>query len=216
MDRANLSKKIISILGDVTRLTNTLYALNMADIQRYPENYETLSIDAALRGEQIACRLRHVVYTVTNQSKNRYLEMAADAQDINIRQYDGIVEVTLPSLLTKRDKWKSMEFLLEPFTAAMNRYVREHDAPRYTHCVVCVTSVFDRALAERAVRDQDAIELKRYLDVITSFLLTDDNAILCDTHGTVRLGERDHTIITIMEKERFPIWLENSWQEDES
>ena len=43
MDRAVLSQRITSILSDLNRLTNTLYALNMTDIQRYPENYEVLS-----------------------------------------------------------------------------------------------------------------------------------------------------------------------------
>lgn len=60
MDRATLSKRITSILSDLTRLTNALYALNTTDIQRYPENYEVLSTDAALRAERIACRLRHM------------------------------------------------------------------------------------------------------------------------------------------------------------
>ena len=61
MDRAVLSQRITSILSDLNRLTNTLYALNMTDIQRYPENYEVLSTDAALRAEKITCRLRHLI-----------------------------------------------------------------------------------------------------------------------------------------------------------
>lgn len=54
MDRIALSQRITSILSDMERLTNTLYAMNIADIQRYPENYELLSTDAALRAETIA------------------------------------------------------------------------------------------------------------------------------------------------------------------
>ena len=49
MDRAILSKRITSILSDISRLNSALYALNTTDIQRYPENYEVLSTDAALR-----------------------------------------------------------------------------------------------------------------------------------------------------------------------
>ena len=69
MDRAVLSQRITSILSDLNRLTNTLYALNMTDIQRYPENYEVLSTDAALRAEKITCRLRHLIYSTTNIKK---------------------------------------------------------------------------------------------------------------------------------------------------
>ena len=65
MERAVLSHRITSILSDISRLTNALYALNTTDIQRYPDNYEVLSTDAALRAERIACRLRHLLYATT-------------------------------------------------------------------------------------------------------------------------------------------------------
>ena len=63
MDRKLISHRIGSILDDISRLSNALYALDTTDIQRYPDNYETLSIDAALRAERIACRLRHLIYS---------------------------------------------------------------------------------------------------------------------------------------------------------
>ena len=53
MERAILSKRITSILEDISRLTNALYALNITDIQRYPDNYEVLSTDAA--GLPVGC-----------------------------------------------------------------------------------------------------------------------------------------------------------------
>ena len=48
MERAVLSHRITSILSDISRLTNALYALNTTDIQRYPDNYEVLSTDCLL------------------------------------------------------------------------------------------------------------------------------------------------------------------------
>ena len=65
MDRKLISHRIGSILDDISRLSNALYALDTTDIQRYPDNYETLSTDAALRAERIACRLRHLIYSST-------------------------------------------------------------------------------------------------------------------------------------------------------
>ena len=65
MDRAILSTRNTSILSDISRLNSALYALNTTDIQRYPENYEVLSTDAALRAERVACRLRHIIYAAT-------------------------------------------------------------------------------------------------------------------------------------------------------
>ncbi len=82
MNRAILSQRITSILADLNRLTNALYAMNTTDIQRYPDNYEVLSTDAALRAETIACRLRHLIYSTTSIKKDEYLTSAAVMQGI--------------------------------------------------------------------------------------------------------------------------------------
>ncbi len=102
MDRAKLSQSITSILSDLDRLTNTLYAMNMADVQRYPENYEVLSNDAALRAETITCRLRHLIYSTTQITKREYLLNAAALQNIEIRCEDNIWEISLPELAPNR------------------------------------------------------------------------------------------------------------------
>ena len=59
MERKVITSRIAEIMRDISRLNNTLYAMDTTDIQRYPDNYEILSTDAALRGEKIACQLRH-------------------------------------------------------------------------------------------------------------------------------------------------------------
>lgn len=102
MDRAVLSQRISSILSDISRLTNALYAMNTTDIQRYPDNYEVLSTDAALRAERVACRLRHLLYATTTVTKEEYLTSAAVMQGIEITSTDGVLEITLPGLLPKR------------------------------------------------------------------------------------------------------------------
>ena len=60
------------------RMSNALCAMNTMDLQRYPENYELLSTDAALRAEQIACRMRHLVYGFTTVQKHEDLTSAAN------------------------------------------------------------------------------------------------------------------------------------------
>ena len=102
MNRAILSQRITSILADLNRLTNALYAMNTTDIQRYPDNYEVLSTDAALRAENIACRLRHLIYSTTNIKKEEYLTSAAVMQGINVEKKGEVLEITLPCLLPKR------------------------------------------------------------------------------------------------------------------
>ena len=82
MNRAILSKRISSLLAEVSRLSNALCAMNTIDLQRYPENYELLSTDAALRAEQIACRMRHLVYGFTTVQKHEYLTSAVSESSL--------------------------------------------------------------------------------------------------------------------------------------
>ena len=207
MNRAILSQCITSILADLNRLTNALYAMNTTDIQRYPDNYEVLSTDAALRAENIACRLRHLIYSTTSIKKEEYLTSAAVMQGIKVEENDGVLEITLPCLLPKRKQRQSTEYLLDPFTAAMSQYARSRPLPRLQHCVVCFSHVYCQDLPKRRVRDYDNLELKQFLDVAASFILTDDSGLLCDAYNTTELGETDCTRISIMDSARFPEWL---------
>ena len=49
--------------------------------------------------------------------------------------------------------------------------------------------VADVDVPERRIRDYDNLELKQFLDVAASFILTDDNGLLCDAYNTTELGE---------------------------
>lgn len=92
MNRAIISQRITSILAEIERLNNALYAMNTTDIQRYPDNYEVLSTDAALRAERITCRLRHLIYATTSIKKEEYLRSAETMQGIEISENDSILE----------------------------------------------------------------------------------------------------------------------------
>lgn len=208
MNRSVISQRISSILDDIQRLTNALYAMNTTDIQRYPDNYEVLSTDAALRAENITCRLRRLIYASTNIKKAEYLTSAAAIQGIGVCYEDGVFEVELPCLLPKRKQWQSAEYLLDPLGAALSQYARSHPLPRFQHCVIAFSHIYDRDLPERRIRDYDNLELKQIQDVIAAFVLTDDTGALCDVYHTTEMGSEDRTRISIMARELFPAWLE--------
>ena len=207
MEEDYMAKRISSILEEQERLSQTVQAMRKTDIRRYPGNYRVLSSEAARRSEQITCRLRHMVYETTDMDKTEYLLSAADAQGVQIQRRSGVLEITLPGLVPKRRRRQNPEFLLDPFTAAMSRFVEEHDVPRYEHCVVCFAHVYDRKLSRYRVRDYDNLELKQLLDVATSFVMLDDSGLLCDAYYTTELGESDCTRMFIMDSRHFPVWL---------
>jgi len=207
MERQIITKRIGEIMGDISRLSNALYALDTTDIQRYPGNYELLSMDAALRGEKIACRLRHLLYAGTGIHKKDYLLSAGAVHGIEIKYENGIMEITLPCLLPKRKRRQSSEFLLDPLYFALDRYADNNPTPGFRHCVVCFSHIYNRELPERRVRDYDNLELKQILDVVSVYIMAGDSGLLCDAYNTTELGDADCTVVSVMDKDSFPGWL---------
>lgn len=195
--------------ADLLRIVTmyALYAMDTTDIQRYPDNYEILSTDTALRAERIACRLRHLIYSSTSIRKGDYLQSASVAQGISITYENEVLEVTLPGLLPKRRQRQSSEFLLDPLYFALEQYAKERPLPHYRNCVVCFAQVYDQTLPTRRVHDYDNLEEKQLLDLLSTFVMADDTGLLCDAYNTTELGEQDCTKIFVMEKKRFPQWL---------
>ena len=111
MNRNLLSRRIGEILNNLSRLNSHICAMDSLDIQRYPENYETISTEAALRAEKIACQLRSLLYASTNIPKKNYLVKASEAHDVEIFYEDGIMTITLPRLLPKKKQRQSSIFL---------------------------------------------------------------------------------------------------------
>ena len=208
MERQIITQRITAILDDISRLQSALYAMSTTDIQRYPDNYEVLSTDAALRGESIACRLRHLIYATTGIKKTEYMQSASVIQGIQIDCENDMVEITLPALLPKRKQRQSTEFLLDPIYFALSNYADSKPLPKFGHCVVCFSHIYCRELPARRIRDYDNLELKQLLDVVSTFIMADDTGLLCDAYNTTELGDTDCTRITIMDKDRFSKWLE--------
>ena len=207
MDRTSILRRIGSIKGDIAKLSNTLCAIENADIENYPDNYAMLTTDAALRSELIACRMRHLLYGSTTTRKETYLASAGVVQGIRIEETDGVLEITLPCLLPKRKQRQSTEFLIDPLYFTLSQYADSHKLPRYKHCVVCFSHIYSEKFQNRRVRDYDNLELKQLLDVLSTFIMEDDTGLLVDAYNTTEIGESDCTRISVMSKDHFTVWL---------
>lgn len=201
-----IRKRIGVISDDVQRLQHSLFAMFNTDIEQYPKNFEKIAVDTALRCERIACNLRNLIFTATEMRKGDYMCEAGRTLDIDVRYRFGIFELTIPGLFPKR-KLQNAGFLTEPLYFTLCRYMDEYDMPHFEECVICFSHIYNKALSERRIRDYDNIELKQVQDLLSAFVLTDDSGALCDTYNTTFLGSQDSTRITIMEKEKFPLWL---------
>ena len=207
MEAVTILGRINRISDEISKLKQTLFAIENTDMEKYPDNYEMLTTDAALRSELIACRLRRLLDGSTTVKKETYLSSAGVIQGIEVADRDGMLEVTLPCLLPKKKQRQSTEFLIDPLYFMLSKYSDHHPLPKYRHCVICFCHIYSGEHPQRRVRDYDNLELKQLLDVISTFIMEDDTGLLIDAYNTTEIGETDCTRICVMDKNRFSDWL---------
>lgn len=209
MDRFTLSSRLSRIEEEIPKLSNTISAIKITDTGTYGKNYEELSMDAAQRAERIACSLRNLIFAANLIPKPVLMVAVSKEHGITITHSTDRVVITLPGLMPKRTKRINTTFLTDPLHASLDAYTKEHALPHFTECVVCFSHIFDRNLSARRVRDYDNLECKQLLDTVATFLMTDDSGLFCDAYHTTELGDKDCTMLTIMEKRAFPDWLKD-------
>lgn len=209
MDRFTLSSRLSRIEEEIPKLSNTISAIKITDTGTYGKNYEELSMDAAQRAERIACSLRNLIFAANLIPKPVLMVAVSKEHGITITHSTDLVVITLPGLMPKRTKRINTTFLTDPLHASLDAYTKEHTLPHFTECVVCFSHIFDRNLSARRVRDYDNLECKQLLDTVATFLMTDDSGLFCDAYHTTELGDKDCTMLTIMEKRAFPDWLKD-------
>ena len=82
-------QRLEKLEGELQKLTNTVYALKVTDIQNYDKNFEELSVSAALRAERIACQMRNLVCPALSPNQAAYLPKVADAQGMRMAEQQG-------------------------------------------------------------------------------------------------------------------------------
>ena len=169
-----------------------------------PMQFAKTAESAALLSEKSTAHLRNMFFSVSNEPPIYYYPKAAEVQGIRVWAADNYLRVLLPALLPDKKKRVGCKFLLLPLQAAL---VQSGSLPHFSDCVICVEHIYDRNLPIKAVRDYDNLELKQFLDVAASFILTDDNGLLCDAYNTTELGEEDCTRLFLMDSTQFPAWL---------
>ena len=208
MNRQIITRRIGDVRNNLQRLNNHLLAMDSLDIQKYPDNYEAMSTEAALLAEKVTCQMRNLLFASTSVSKQEYLVRASGTHEIEITDEDGILMLKLPRLLSKKKARQSSVFLIDPINAALASYGKEHPLPHFRECVVCISHVYDHDLPDWCLMDYDNLQQKQILDAIALYVMADDSGLLCDAYNTTELGEKDRTEISIMEKTRFPQWLQ--------
>jgi len=185
-----------------------------AVIQGYTERPLEHLHKVAISSEYLTRNLRQHAGGLSPNSTQNYMQDAARALDIVVVQDEkGVVKITMPSLLPKR-KQRGAKFVAEPLREVLRIFIRDNpDFIRFDKCVICFTHVYgckfgEKLKTEKAkIRDVDNIELKEIVDVINTYLLTDDSGKWCDMYHTSRLEPEDSTVIEIMHQSQFYDWM---------
>ena len=122
-----------------------------------------------------------------------FYEDLATVLGISVKEYEKWITITVPAILPNRNRRDNLAFITRPLRSSLVKFQREHPLERFRDCVVCIVHQYDEAMSLRRVRDYDNIETKRYLDVIESVMLTNDNGLLLTVLQTTELGDRDCT-----------------------
>lgn len=207
MDKYTFLSKLTYIEEELPKLTNTLQAMKVTCTSSYEKNYEALSLDASYHAEQIACNLRSLIFAANLVSRQQLMQQISDIQGIHITHTPEKLEIILPALIPKRTQKLHTAYLIEPLHAALSAYSQSNDLPHFSDFVVCFTHIYNKELSTRRIRDYDNLESKAILDMIGSFVLTDDSAQYCSVYHSTLLGDYDHTRITILPQVIFPKWL---------
>ena len=205
MNRKQLYDKINQTSTELERLQHDLFAVERTDIVLYPENFVELAGTAAMRSERITCALRQLACQIPGY-RMTYLAQAAQAQGIVVSSKEGVLSVTLPGLLPKRQAGVRNDFLMEPLFYALSQHAMSHPINRYKRSTVCFFHIYDSNI-HPYIRDHDNVECKQVLDAVSLFFLPDDSGAYCDIYHTSRVGAMDETQIFILSSDLFPTWL---------
>lgn len=198
--RPNLYDRTNRLKDDILRLKNAVCAYEMTDAARYPENFEDLGMDIAMRAEAIACTARNLVGTYPASSRKRMLHTVTDAQGIEVMETEMGYEIIIPQLLPKRNGRQNVVFLLEPLSFALECFCQEKEIRRMEQAFICYTYEYVKGIPVRSIRDYDNLEAKEVLDVINAFFLLDDSGAFCELHYRTKVGKKNCTHIEIRRK----------------
>ena len=206
MNQNYLQRKIQTIHGVLDRTKLTVSTLNTIDAGIFPNEYLKLCTEAALLSERATCLLRNHIYAIGGR-RTEYLQKAAAVQGIKILYSDGIFTIEFPFLPGKKHGVHSAQYLFDPLHAALENFTREMAMPKFTECTICIEHIYDAGLFDHVFFDYDNLQNKQLLDTIAAYLLTDDNATLCDLYQTSFRSDRNCTRVYLMAKDQFVRWF---------
>ena len=154
-------------------------------------------LDLAMQMEKLTNQTRIATVMDADIDRRHYIATVKDELNITVRDLNGRIGISMPYLLPKNRSVDSESYIIEPLVCALQGYIEKHHPEKIRHALVIIRSVYTDD-NKKLLRDNDNIEIRHVINIISTMLLVDDNMLdilLCS-----RVGKTTHTEIIISEK----------------
>ncbi len=190
------SQYIERVSEELKKMRKTAEALRYEYEKDNEEKASRLTNDLVAKSEELTKMIRYGAAYTFAEKKECISKNAADSMGITVDKNGDVVEITLPFLLPKKKSHDSryigdvLHYVLSK-TAVNNKYRIYEKA-----VVVFIYTYSHTGLIH--LKDYDNIESKKVLDIISLFMLPDDNPEACSVLHKMEHGEKDITRVLIM------------------
>ena len=186
---------LIKSLDETKRMAMSMYH---EDIEtEFRKHY----LNLAMQMEKLTNQTRIATVLDADIDRRHYIATVKDELNITVRDLNGRIGISMPYLLPKNRSVDSESYIIEPLVCALQGYIEKHHPEKIRHALVIIRSVYTDD-NKKLLRDNDNIEIRHVINIISTMLLVDDNMLdilLCS-----RVGKTTHTEIIISEKAEKP------------
>ena len=154
-------------------------------------------LNLAMQMEKLTNQTRIATVLDADIDRRHYIATVKDELNITVRDLNGRIGISMPYLLPKNKSVDSESYIIEPLVCALQGFIEKHHPEKIRHALVIIRSVYTDD-NKKLLRDNDNIEIRHVINIISTMLLVDDNMLdilLCS-----RVGKTAHTEIIISEK----------------
>lgn len=154
-------------------------------------------LNLAMQMEKLTNQTRIATVLDADIDRRHYIATVKDELNITVRDLNGRIGISMPYLLPKNRSVDSESYIIEPLVCALQGFIEKHHPEKIRHALVIIRSVYTDD-NKKLLRDNDNIEIRHVINIISTMLLVDDNMLdilLCS-----RVGKTTHTEIIISEK----------------
>lgn len=131
-------------------------------------------------------------------------ENIKDFADIKIKRTEKYFYIKMPVLLNKKESGNPSYIRSTLFYALRDYFSTHHEEKIKEKCVIVFKHNYSKKRPYREMRDHDNIELNSVVDLVTMFMLNDDNPLLLDHYYfSTNIMNEDNTEIFLIPKKYF-------------